>query len=58
MVVTKADKLKPMRRGKRLKELASQLGRDGTALVGTSAQTRQGIDDVWKVIHRRVARER
>ena len=55
VVVTKADKLKPMRRATRLKELASQLGRDRAGLVATSAQTRQGIDDVWQVIHQRVA---
>jgi GTP-binding protein len=57
VVVTKADKLRPMRRAKRLKELASQLGRDRAKLVATSAQTRQGIDDVWQVIHQRVAPE-
>ncbi len=57
VVVTKADKLRPMRRAKRVKELASQLGRDRTRLVATSAQTRQGIDDVWQVIHQRVAPE-
>ncbi len=57
MVVTKSDKLKPMRRAKRLKELVAQLERKGTKVVATSAQTRQGIDDVWRVIHQRVASE-
>lgn len=55
VVVTKADKLKPMRRGKRLKELAQQLERKGPKLVATSSQTKQGIDDVWRVIHERIA---
>ncbi len=57
VVITKADKLRPMRRARRLKELASQLGRDRAKLVATSAQTRQGIDEVWQVIHQRVAPE-
>ena len=55
VVVTKSDKLKPMRRAKRLKELAQQLERSGRKLVATSAQSRQGIDDVWRVIHERIA---
>ena len=57
VVVTKVDKLKPMRRAKRLKELALQLERKGTKLVATSAQTRQGIDDLWRAIHRSLAPE-
>ena len=57
VVVTKIDKLKPMRRAKRLKELALQLERKGRQLVATSAQTRQGIDDVWRVIHQSLAPE-
>jgi len=57
VVVTKSDKLKPMRRAKRLKELALQLERKGTKLVATSAQTREGIDDVWRVIHQNLAPE-
>ena len=57
MVVTKVDKLKPMRRAKRLKELALQLERKGTKLVATSAQTRQGIDDLWRAIHQSLAPE-
>lgn len=57
VVVTKVDKLKPMRRAKRLKELALQLERKGTKLVATSAQTRQGIDDLWRAIHQSLAPE-
>ncbi|MEE2673422.1 MAG: ribosome biogenesis GTP-binding protein YihA/YsxC [Myxococcota bacterium] len=55
VVITKADKLKPMRRAKRLKELALQLERKGTKLVATSAQSRQGVDDLWQVIQRSLA---
>ena len=57
VVVTKVDKLKPMRRAKRLKELALQLERKGTKLVTTSAQTRHGIDDLWRAIHQSLAPE-
>jgi GTP-binding protein len=57
VVVTKADKLKPLRRAKRLKELALQLERPGKRLLATSAQTRQGIDEIWRVIHQSLAAE-
>ncbi len=57
VVVTKVDKLKPMRRAKRLKALALQLERKGTKFVATSAQTRQGIDDLWRAIHQSLAPE-
>lgn len=54
VVITKADKLKPMRRAKRLKELAAQLDRPGARLVASSSQSRQGIEDVWRAIHEAV----
>ena len=57
VVITKADKLKPMRRKKRLQELRSQLDRPGR-LVATSSQARQGIDDVWRVVHEAIAAAR
>lgn len=55
VVVTKTDKLKPMRRAKRLKELRAQLDYAGVRLVGTSSQSRQGIEEVWKLIHAAVS---
>ena len=55
VVITKADKLKPMRRAKRLKELVGQLDRKGVQLVATSSQSRQGLDDVWRAVHGAVA---
>jgi len=55
LVVTKADKLKPMRRARRVAELKAQLGGVGPKPVVTSAQSRQGIDEVWRVIADRVA---
>jgi len=50
VVVTKSDKLKPMRRGKRLRELKDQLGATPFPLIATSSQSRQGLDDVWRRI--------
>ncbi len=50
VVVTKADKLKPMRRAKRLAELGRQLDRGGPAPVVTSSESRLGIDTLWRVI--------
>jgi GTP-binding protein len=57
VVITKADKLKPMRRAKRLKELAVQLAHKGPQPVATSSQSRQGIDDLWRVIAGHLATE-
>ena len=57
VVVTKADKLKPMRRAERLAALHRQLDCPGAALVITSSETRQGIDDLWRVIRVRIGRE-
>jgi GTP-binding protein len=50
VVITKADKLKPMRRAKRLAELAKQLDRTVFPPIATSAQTKQGVDLVWRQI--------
>ncbi len=51
VVITKSDKLKPMRRTKRVNELVAQLGRKGPKPVAASSQSRQGVDDVWRVIY-------
>lgn len=50
LVITKADKLKPMRRGKRLTELAGQLGEMAFPAIPTSAENRQGLDALWRRI--------
>jgi GTP-binding protein len=50
VVITKSDKLKPMRRKKRLQELMSQLGREGPKPIATSSEKRQGLDAVWAAI--------
>ena len=55
VVVTKADKLKPMRRARRLKELAGQLERPDHRLIATSSAKRQGLDEVWRAISERLS---
>ncbi len=53
VLVTKADKLKPMRRAKRLKELAAQVEDrmpEGRRLIATSSSARQGLDTAWQAI--------
>ncbi len=54
VVITKADKLKPMRRARRLRELASQLDRKGHKLIATSSASKAGLDEVWRGILDRV----
>lgn len=50
VVLTKADKLKPMRRAKRAKELRAQLGDRSVPVLLTSSQVKQGIHELWAVI--------
>ena len=57
VVITKADKLKPMRRAARLRELAKQLGDRVPKPLATSSSKREGIDPLWQMILRTV-RER
>ena len=53
VAVTKCDKEKPMRRAARLREIAAAYA--GHALVATSAETKDGIDALWKAIDARIA---
>jgi GTP-binding protein len=54
VVLTKADKLKPMRRAKRARELRAQLAKPDLPLLLTSSQAKQGIPELWKAIRQRV----
>ncbi len=54
VVFTKGDKLKPMRRAKRAKELRAQLGSRSVTVQLTSAQAKQGIYELWKTIRERL----
>jgi GTP-binding protein len=50
VALTKIDKLKPMRRAKRIRELKDAFGIDRERLFATSAQTGEGIDTLWRAI--------
>lgn len=50
MVLTKVDKLKPMRRKARIAALAKELDAPTRALLPTSSQSGEGIDRLWRQI--------
>jgi GTP-binding protein len=54
VAITKTDKLKPMRRAKRLRELKAQLPIAPGWVVPTSAETGDGIDALWRAIRTRI----
>ena len=55
VAITKSDKLAPMRRAERVKELARAYGVATDAVVATSAQKKDGIDAVWRAIDAHLA---
>jgi GTP-binding protein len=54
VALTKADKLKPMRRQQRVAELRSQIPLPPEQVIVTSAETRTGLDDLWRAIYARL----
>ena len=52
VAITKLDKLRRMRRGQRLKTLRAQLPIAAARTIGTSAQTGEGIELLWRAIER------
>lgn len=50
VAVTKTDKLKRMQRAKRLRALRDQLEAPAPAVVATSAQTGEGIRELWQAL--------
>jgi GTP-binding protein len=50
VALTKVDKLKPMRRAARIRELGRQIGAPADRVVATSAQTLHGIDELWRAM--------
>jgi GTP-binding protein len=50
MVLTKVDKLKPMRRKARIAALARELDAPARALLPTSSHSGEGIDRLWRQI--------
>jgi GTP-binding protein len=57
VAITKVDKLKRMRRGQRLKALRAQLPIAPARVIGTSAETGEGVDRLWQAILERVLDE-
>jgi GTP-binding protein len=54
LVLTKCDKLKPMRRRERIRKLRKDLEGRVEEVLATSSQNRDGLDDLWKQIYARV----
>jgi GTP-binding protein len=50
VAVTKIDKLKPMKRGLRLRDLGGSFPVQADWVVPTSARTGEGIDELWRLI--------
>jgi GTP-binding protein len=50
VALTKVDKLKPMRRAARIRELRGQLDLPADRVIPTSAQSGQGLDELWRAI--------
>ncbi len=50
LAITKIDKLKPMRRGKRLRELKKAIDLPAANVIATSAEAGTGLDELWKAI--------
>jgi len=55
VAVTKTDKMKTMRRKKRMAELRTQFEETGVPLLPTSSQSRQGIPELWWAIRERLS---
>ena len=50
LVLTKIDKLKPMQRAKRIRELGRASTLPAHRIVATSAERGLGIDELWRAI--------
>ena len=55
LAITKVDKLKPMRRAARLRELKGAIDLPAANVIATSAEARIGLDELWKLIDATVA---
>jgi len=54
VAITKADKLPPMQRAKRLREIERALGLPAGRVVATSAEKGVGIDELWGALAARL----
>ncbi len=55
LALTKVDKLKPMRRGARVRELSAQSGLEPERVIATSAEKGIGIAELWRAIDARLS---
>ncbi len=55
LAITKVDKLKPMRRAARLRELKGSIDLPAANVIATSAEARIGLDELWKAIDAAIA---
>jgi GTP-binding protein len=55
LAITKIDKLKPMRRAARLRALKGEIDLPAANVIATSAETRIGLDELWKAIDAAIA---
>jgi GTP-binding protein len=55
VALTKCDKLKPMRRAQRVKQLKEQLGGSGQNVLATSSEKGFGIPELWGAIERHLS---
>ncbi len=55
LALTKVDKLKPMRRAARVRELTAQSGLAPARVIATSAETGTGIAELWRAIDTRLS---
>ncbi len=57
VVLTKIDKLKPMRRKARIAKLKQSLPRGTADFVAVSSQNGDGIESLWRYIHKKIEHE-
>ncbi|MBW2541310.1 MAG: hypothetical protein JRF15_04395, partial [Deltaproteobacteria bacterium] len=50
LAITKVDKLKPMRRAARLRELGAAIDLPAANVIATSSEKRIGLDELWRAI--------
>ncbi len=55
VAITKSDKLAPMRRAERVKQLVKDYALAPEAMIATSAEKKDGIDALWRAIDERLA---
>ena len=55
VAITKSDKLAPMRRAERVKQLVKEYALAPEAMIATSAEKKDGIDALWRAIDERLA---